>query len=288
MTAAAERLAPPLSPEAYAHCFVTFRKHSTEWLAMLRWCQEHLLPQLPVKSPFATLSVGAGNGDFDWRFIQILQARLRHLEYVVVEPNEDLCRGLRERFSRHPFAGVRFEIDPVTCEDFAIHRPFDLIHFTHCLYYIPERGAAIDHALKAIKDGGLVLIFHQTPLGIDQVQRRFIQRVKGSDEEMFTSQDIQAILDRRRIPLPPGGSGESHQHLRLLQARLRGGGGSHQLFPGVRYPAPGPCSQARGGGLSIRIILSSPGSPAPPLPGGHLRPAAPVSLALLSRGLSSL
>jgi SAM-dependent methyltransferase len=200
VTAAAARLAPPLSPEAYAHCFVTFRKHSTEWLAMLRWCQEHLLPQLPVKSPFATLSVGAGNGDFDWRLIQILQARLRHLEYVVVEPNADLCRGLRERFSRHPFAGVRFEIDPVTCEDFAIHRPFDLIHFTHCLYYIPERGAAIDHALKATRHGGLVLIFHQTSRGIDQVQQRFIQRVKGSDEEMFTSQDIQAILDRRGIP----------------------------------------------------------------------------------------
>jgi SAM-dependent methyltransferase len=199
VTAAAGRLAPPLSPEAYAHCFVTFRKHSTEWLAMLRWCQEHLLPQLPVKSPFATLSVGAGNGDFDWRLIQILKARLRHLEYVVVEPNQDLCRGLRERFSRHPFAGVHFKIDPVSCVDFAIHRPFDLIHFTHCLYYIPDRGAAIDHALKAIKDGGLVLIFHQTLLGIDQVQRRFIQRVKGSDEEMFTSQDIQAILDRGGI-----------------------------------------------------------------------------------------
>jgi SAM-dependent methyltransferase len=200
VTAAAGPLAPPLSPEAYAHCFLTFRKHSTEWLAMLNWCQEHLLPQLPLKSPFATLSIGAGNGDFDWRFIQILQARRLDLEYVVVEPNAALADGLRNRFTSQAFAGVRFEIDPVTCEDFAIRRPFDLVHFTHCLYYIPDRGAAIDHALKAVGDDGLVLIFHQTPLGIDQVQQRFIKRVKGGDGEMFTSRDIQAILDHRRLP----------------------------------------------------------------------------------------
>jgi SAM-dependent methyltransferase len=200
VTAVAPRLAPPLSPEAYAYCFVTFRKHSTEWLSMLQWCQERLVSRLPVKSPFTLLSVGAGNGDFDWRFIPILQTQLKNLEYVMVEPNEALCRGLRERIARHPFTGVRFEIDPLSFEAFAIHRPFDLIHFTHCLYYLPDRGAAIGHARQAIRTDGLVLIFHQTPWGIDQVQQRFIKRVKGSADEMFTSRDIQKILESRRIP----------------------------------------------------------------------------------------
>ena len=45
VTDTAGPLAPPLSLEAYAHCFSTFRKHSTEWLAMLRWTQERLLPR---------------------------------------------------------------------------------------------------------------------------------------------------------------------------------------------------------------------------------------------------
>ncbi|MBU4355588.1 MAG: class I SAM-dependent methyltransferase, partial [Proteobacteria bacterium] len=81
-----------------------------------------------------------------------------------------------------------------------IRRIFDLVHFTHCLYYIPDRQAAIDHALKAIGPKGLVLIFHQTPWGIDQVQQRFLKRVKGSDQEMFTSREIQAILERGGIP----------------------------------------------------------------------------------------
>jgi histamine N-methyltransferase len=200
VTEMAPRLAPPLSPEAYAYCFVTFRKHSTEWLSMLRWCQERLVSRLPVKSPFTVLSVGAGNGDFDWRFIPILQTQLKNLEYVMVEPNETLCRGLRERLDRHPFPGVRCEIDALSFKAFAIHRPFDLVHFTHCLYYLPDRDAAMDHALKAIGSHGKVLIFHQTPWGIDQVQQRFIKRVKGRAHEMFTSRDIQDILERRRIP----------------------------------------------------------------------------------------
>jgi len=200
MTEGAPRVAPPLSPDAYAYCFVTFRKHSTEWLSMLRWCQERLVSRLPVKSPFTVLSVGAGNGDFDWRFVPILQTQLKNLEYVMVEPNGALCRGLRERSARHPFTGVRFEIDPLSFEAFAIHRPFDLIHFTHCLYYLPDRDAAIGHALHAIGTEGTVLIFHQTPWGIDQVQQRFIKRVKGSADEMFTSQGIETILKSRGIP----------------------------------------------------------------------------------------
>ena len=200
VTDTAGPLAPPLSLEAYAHCFLTFRKHSTEWLAMLRWSQERLLPRLPVKSPFAVLSVGAGSGDFDRRFALLLRSRFKQLEYVMVEPNETLCRRLRECFSGHAGEGVRFEIAPHTFEDFAIRRPFDLVHFTHCLYYIPDRQGAMEHALQAIGPKGLGLIFHQTPWGIDQVQQRFMKRVKGSDQEMFTSREIQAILAAGGIP----------------------------------------------------------------------------------------
>lgn len=193
-------LAPPLSLEAYAHCFSTFRKHSTEWLAMLRWTQERLLPRLPIKSPFAVLSVGAGNGDFDRRFAPLLHSQWKKLDYVMVEPNEAHCRRLRDCLTGHAGEGVRFEVDPLTFEEFDIRRTFDLVHFTHCLYYIPDRQAAIEHALQAIGTKGLVLIYHQTPWGIDQVQQRFLKQVKGSDQEMFTSREIQEILERARIP----------------------------------------------------------------------------------------
>lgn len=205
-----DALAPPLSPADYAHCFLIFRKHSTEWLAMLKWCEERLAPALPAKSPFTVLSVGAGNGDFDRRFLPILKARQQNLEYVMVEPNAAFCRQLRENLADQTADGVRVEIDPLSFEDFAIRRPFDLVHFTHCLYYIPDRQGAIDHALQAIGPDGLVLIFHQTPWGIDQVQQRFLKRVKGSDQEMFCSQEIQEILENRRIPF----------HLEVLESHI--------------------------------------------------------------------
>ncbi|MFZ5450546.1 MAG: class I SAM-dependent methyltransferase [Thermodesulfobacteriota bacterium] len=203
-------MALPLSPEGYAHCFIIFRKHSTEWLAMLQWCQERLAPGLALKSPFTVLSVGAGNGDFDRRLVPILQSRLKNLEYVMVEPNAALCRQLREQMARDANDGVQWEIEALNFEDFSFRRPFDLVHFTHCLYYIPDRQGAIDHALKALGPGGLALIFHQTPWGIDQVQQRFMKRVKGSDQEMFCSREIQEILDHRRIPY----------HLEVLESHI--------------------------------------------------------------------
>lgn len=154
---------------------------------------------LPRKSPFAALSVGAGNGDFDRRLVSIINSRQKNLEYVMVEPNEALCDRLRENLARHAGDGVRFEINPLTFEDYVISRPFDLVHLTHCLYYIQDRQGAIDHALKALGPDGVVLIMHQTPWGISQIQQRFLKRVKGTEDEMLSSRDIQEILELRGV-----------------------------------------------------------------------------------------
>jgi SAM-dependent methyltransferase len=199
MTAAGE-WAPPLSFEEYARCFLTFRRYSTEWQATLRWCRERLVPGLPRKSPFAVLSVGAGNGDFDRRLVPLLHSRFPNLEYVMLEPNEALCRQLRDYIAGQAGDGVRFDLKPRSFEDCAICRAFDLVHFTHCLYYIPDRQAAVNQALRSIGPDGLVLIIHQTQWGIDQVQQRFLRLVKGSDQEMFCSRDLQDILERRHTP----------------------------------------------------------------------------------------
>jgi hypothetical protein len=84
-------------------------------------------------------------------------------------------------------------------EKLRIDTRFDLIHFTHCLYYIPDRAGAVLKALNMIVDHGMVLIFHQTPMGINQIQRKFLKRVKGTEKEMFSSKELQAILHRYHI-----------------------------------------------------------------------------------------
>lgn len=192
--------APPLSSEAYAHCFLTFRKYSTEWLSMLRWCRQRLATCLPVKSPFRALSVGAGNGDFDWRLLPILKAHISSLEYIFVEPSQAMCRRLRQRIGSQPLHGVKFDLESSCFETCPLEQTFNLVLLTHCLYYIPDRETAIGHASRLAGESGSVLIFHQTPLGIDQVQKKFIKRIKGTEQEMFTSHDIQKILARRHTP----------------------------------------------------------------------------------------
>ena len=192
-------LAPPLSAEAYAHCFLTFRQHSTEWLGMLAWCRR-MAGLLPSRPRLSAMSVGAGNGDFDWRLLPILRERASSLEYVFVEPSRAMCRRLRQRMAQEPLPGVEFGLDNACFQTCRRQETFDLVLLTHCLYYIPERGEAIQHAARLAGQAGWVLIFHQTPLGIDQIQKKFIKRVKGSDQEMFTSQDIEHILARLQVP----------------------------------------------------------------------------------------
>ena len=192
--------APPLSAEAYARCFLTFRQHSTEWLGMLAWCEQRLAGLLPPRPRLSALSVGAGNGDFDWLLLPMLRDRAPDLSWVFVEPSRAMCGHLRERMAREPMEGVAFELDHACFEDCARQDAFDLVLLTHCLYYIPDRAAAIQHALDLAGESGWVLIFHQTLLGIDQVQKRFIQRIKGSEQEMLTSQDLRDILERLGLP----------------------------------------------------------------------------------------
>lgn len=192
--------APPLSPEAYAHCFLTFRKYSTEWRGMLSWCRQRMATLLPPRPRLSAMSVGAGNGDFDWRLLPILRDQAHSLEYVFVDPSQAMCSRLRARMAKEPVEGVEFDLETSRFETCRLQEVFDLVLLTHCLYYIPNRRAAIQHASRLAGDAGWVLIFHQTPLGIDQIQKKFIKRVKGSEQEMFTSRDIQDILVSLEAP----------------------------------------------------------------------------------------
>lgn len=186
--------APPLSADAYRHCFLTFRKYSTEWLGMLDWCRRQIPVLLPPRPHLSAMSVGAGNGDFDWSLLPILRSQVPSLEYVFVEPSEAMCSRLRERMALEPLPGVEFDLEASCFETCRLLPAFDLVLLTHCLYYIPDRKAAIQHAARLAGDAGWVLIFHQTPLGIDQIQKKFIKRIKGTEQEMLTSRDIQDIL----------------------------------------------------------------------------------------------
>jgi SAM-dependent methyltransferase len=194
------KIAPALREEDYAKCFKTYKKISSEWKSMFYWIQDNLRGNLPDKENFSVLSIGSGTGDFDFQFIQILKSKFKNLEYVALEPNEVFCQEFKTRIASIPIHNVKFETHSVPFEEFNIGKRFDLIHLTHCLYYISDRQRAILKALDMIFDDGLVLIFIQTPMGINHIQRMFLKRIKGSGDEMFSSKELQAILDHHQIP----------------------------------------------------------------------------------------
>jgi len=188
------RFAAPLSSEAYARCFASFKQISNEWEAMLRWLREELLERLSPQEPLRVLSVGSGTGDFDFRLLEVLRRKYTAIEYVTIEPNPLECRELEQRIVSHPESRVHFEVCPVTFEAFTTRKRFDLIHLTHCLYYIPDHERAIRACLELLTDHGRALIFQNTPKGINQIQHTFMKRVKGAEAEMFSSKEIERIL----------------------------------------------------------------------------------------------
>jgi SAM-dependent methyltransferase len=192
--------APPLSKEKYAECLKTYREISDEWELMLTWIRDHFLKHLRQRHTFSILSVGCGSGEFDFHLIQILQSRMKLLEYCALEPNKVHYRQMKTNIATNPFHGVQFEVQPVPWEKFKADRQFDLVHLTHCLYYISDRERAIFNALNLTSDDGCILIFHHTPQGIHQIQQKFMKHVKGGENEMFSSREIQYILEHHHIP----------------------------------------------------------------------------------------
>lgn len=191
--------ASSLCHDRYAECFEVYKRLSTEWECMRQWIYNNLLDSLPHKENISILSVGSGSGDFDLQLIELVASRFRSVDYVAVEPNKVHSQRFKIRTITYPLQGIRFKIHTLPFEELRIDTHFDLIHFTHCLYYIPDRARAVLKALNMIVDHGIVLIFHQTPMGINQIQRRFLKRVKGTEKDMFSSKELQDILDRHHI-----------------------------------------------------------------------------------------
>lgn len=190
----------PLSRQEYSEVFKTYKNISNEYVAMLMWIQNKLLTEIPKKDRYSILSVGSGAGDFDSQLIKVLKNEFGFIEYVVVEPYDTYCQQFKTLLDSHSFNDFQYEIYPILFENFNSSKFFDLIHFTHSLYYIHNRGQAILYALNMLADDGRILIFNQTSKGINQIQRKFLKRVRGNTDYMFSSKDLEKILNHYNIP----------------------------------------------------------------------------------------
>lgn len=191
----AMRSVTPLNDREYAECFNAFKKVSTEWTAIKDWLSKEFMPLMAGAPSAHVLSVGSGTGDFDLTLIRILLEKIHHISYVALDPNEEHNRIFLDRYRKSELQLTSLQIIPETFEDDHLEEGFDLIHLTHCLYYIPDQKKAIQKAYDLLNPGGFLLIFHQTPLGINEIQRAYMRRIKGDEKEMFSTHDILLIFE---------------------------------------------------------------------------------------------
>jgi Methylase involved in ubiquinone/menaquinone biosynthesis len=188
-----------LSDKQYAGCFDLFKTVSTEWDALECWLRQEFIPVLKNDDSVDILSIGSGRGDFDIVLMRLVSEKYSHISYTAVDPNTEHNSIFREKVDKFRVKPEFFTIIPEFFSDDTVHGSFDIIHLTHCLYYIPDRKNAIETCYQLLKPGGSLLIFHQTTLGINEVQERYMERVKGNRKELFSAHDLLTILENLGI-----------------------------------------------------------------------------------------
>gem|GEM_PF-579048 len=203
--------APPLDNEFYAESYELRKTASTMTVSAIEWFRSNitvLLEEIYSRShqddTFSVLSIGSGEGDIDIEIINSLIPKLnprwKSLQYVALEPNPIHRDRFLQRLSQISFdenveVSVRDEyFEP---DRFEKEQKYDLVLLTHVLYYFDVPYQAIQSALNQTKEGGRVVIVHQTATGIPQIQCEFMLEAKGNQNEMLTAEDIKDLLATR-------------------------------------------------------------------------------------------
>ncbi|MGB5634456.1 MAG: methyltransferase domain-containing protein [Waterburya sp.] len=204
-------IAPPLDDEFYAESYELRKAASTMTVAAIEWFRNNLTLLLgkensssPQDDTFSVLSIGSGEGDIDLEIIQSLvtqlNPQLKKLRYEALEPNPIHRDRFLERLEQASF-GENVEIsvrsNSFEPDKFDPEEQYDLVLLTHVLYYFDDPYQAIQSALKQTKEGGQVVIIHQTATGIPQIQQEHMLDAKGNQNEMFTAEDIKKLLDAK-------------------------------------------------------------------------------------------
>ncbi len=184
-----------LTDKEYAECFNAFKRVSSEWMAMGEWLEKEFIPCLAGRPSARVLSVGSGTGDFDLALIRMLIEKISDISYVALDPNQEHNAIFSHCYQDGGLGLKSFQIVPLPFGQDSLKGSFDLIHLTHCLYYIPDRKAAIRRAYELLSSGGFLLVFHQTTLGINEIQRAYMKLMKGDETEMFSAHDIAILFE---------------------------------------------------------------------------------------------
>ncbi len=184
----------PLDEARFLETHGIYEGRSDQQRRIIEWFGEEIAPALRPDRPFRVLSVGCGSGMLDIPVAKRLASRKADLEYVGVDPNRVECEVLERRFEEASLPGVRVEVVPASFDDFASTRAFDLIHFVHSLYYMPDPSAALEKARKLLAPGGRLVVFHAPREALNDLAVRFYD--KEYARPTLFADDFAELLDR--------------------------------------------------------------------------------------------
>lgn len=152
---------PSLNMRRYAETFAVFVEHSLEYSQMLdelvRVTRKYL------RDGFRLLDIGAGTGLLIRSWLE-LAGSIRPGRYVAFEPNpqhvERLLATVAELGVDHDIQARPFTLDT------PLSKEFDLVLFSHSLYWMPDPALHMLHSASALVSGGVALAFLGGPYGV--------------------------------------------------------------------------------------------------------------------------
>ena len=232
---ATDRMSPvrALSPERYAETHRAYESFSNQRSMLRAWMIANVPGFLPPGDdrPVRVLGVGVGDGSVDVPLAERLIVDRMQVDYHAVEPHSPSLERCLERMAGVPGSRLTVAGSPTDLAGYTGAGPFDLVHFVHSLYYVPDPGAAIDHAVCLLRPGGrlIALISPLEPLSLlssllapqpdhphwfaDAIDRALTSRGLVVDRSMIDSR-----LDLTSLREDPAGVGEQVLDF-LLQCR---------------------------------------------------------------------
>ena len=145
---------PSLNMRRYAETFAVFVEHSLEYSQMLdelvRVTRKYL------RDGFRLVDIGAGTGLLIRSWFE-RAGSIRPGRYVAFEPNpqhvEHLLATVAELGVDHDIQARPFTLDT------PLSKEFDLVLFSHSLYWMPDPALHMLHSASALLSGGVALAF---------------------------------------------------------------------------------------------------------------------------------
>jgi SAM-dependent methyltransferase len=183
----------PLGDARYLETHGIYEGRSDQQGLIIDWFGNYAFPNLRPEGPFRVLSIGCGSGVLDVSIAKRLLEETNELHYVGVDPNRIECEAFQDNFTEASFDQAQAEVFSTTFEDFEASGGFDLIHFVHSLYYMPDPTAALEKARKLLSPGGRLVVFHAPCEALNELTVRFWD--KESERATLFAEDFAKTLD---------------------------------------------------------------------------------------------